>query len=80
MMENNGYTKTARSGVSLSTFIFLIFLVLKILGDTGTINAVPWLSWFWVFFPLWILPAVALGIAIIVLIVGVICTIIAEVI
>lgn len=42
-MENNCYN----SGLSFSTILFLIFLVLKLT------NVIDW-SWWWVIAPLWI--------------------------
>ena len=46
-MENQ---KAASSGISLSTVLFLIFLVLKLAG----IGQVATWSWWWVTSPLWI--------------------------
>jgi hypothetical protein len=43
-MENNNYKS---SGILLSTLLFLIFLVLKLIGK------IDW-SWWWVTAPLWI--------------------------
>jgi len=43
-MENNS---TKSSGIGLSTILFLIFLVLKLIG------VITW-SWWWVFSPIWI--------------------------
>ena len=59
MAEN---TTTVSGGIGLGTILFIIFLVLKLTGH------ITW-SWFWVIFPLWIGPAVIIGILIIVLII-----------
>lgn len=45
--EEEVNTQTRRSGASLSTVLFLIFLVLKLIGT------IDW-SWWWVTAPLWI--------------------------
>ena len=42
-------------GFSLTSVVFVVFLVLKLIGQ-----APEWLTWFWVFFPLFIGPAVAI--------------------
>lgn len=49
--KNIEYTKN----FSFSFFIFLIFLVLKLTGN------IDW-SWIWVTCPLWIIPALFVGI------------------
>jgi hypothetical protein len=52
-------------GVSVSTTLFLIFLILKLTGN------IQW-SWWWIFAPYWIPLALILGIIIIIMIVSVI--------
>lgn len=55
--------KKGGSSIGIGTIIFIVLLVLKLTG------AVPGLTWFWVFFPLWIVPVAAIClIAIVVLI------------
>lgn len=39
------------SSVGLLTILFIVFLVLKLTGN------IDW-SWYWVFLPIWILPAI----------------------
>lgn len=46
--------KIGGSSIGIGTIVFIVLLVLKLTG------AVPGLTWFWVFFPLWIVPAVVL--------------------
>jgi multisubunit Na+/H+ antiporter MnhF subunit len=65
-MDNR--TVTINTG-GISLIIFLVLLILK-LSETVAI------SWFWVFFPLWIGYAIMLGIFLIVVLLGVIATII----
>lgn len=48
-------TATASSGVGLGGLVFVVLLVLKLTG------LAPALTWFWVFFPLWIGPSVVIG-------------------
>lgn len=45
-------------GIGLGGIVFCILLVLKLTGAAQ-------ISWFWVFFPLWIVPAVLAGIGLI---------------
>lgn len=61
-------TTVSTGGIGLGGLIFGIFLTLKILVITGVLPAAKfvWLTWFWVFFPLWIGLAVTLAIIIIV--------------
>lgn len=47
-------TVVSYSGPGLGTIVFIVFLILKL---TGAAN----IPWFWVFFPLWIMPAVIFG-------------------
>lgn len=55
--------KIGGSSIGISTIVFIVLLVLKLTG------AAPGLTWFWVFFPLWIVPVAAIClIAIVVLI------------
>lgn len=49
--------KVSKSGISLGTIIFLIFLVLKLTG----VGIVATWSWLWVTSPLWI-PIAIIGI------------------
>lgn len=75
MTENNVVVKGGGTfGVSLFTMGFLTWLILMILNLTGTIA----ISWFWVWFALWIVPAVGAGLAIIAVIVGLIACLIAA--
>lgn len=49
--------------IGIGTIVFIVLLILKLTG------AAPGLTWFWVFFPLWIVPVAAIClIAIVVLI------------
>jgi hypothetical protein len=50
-------------GPGLGTLTFLVLLVLKL---TGLAN----MTWFWVFFPLWIIPAVFIVFLFVVLLLG----------
>lgn len=51
------------SSIGIGTIVFIVLLILKLTG------AAPGLTWFWVFFPLWIVPVAAIClIAIVVLI------------
>ncbi len=52
--------------VGLITFI--VFLTLK-LSNIGN-PSYEWLTWFWVFFPLWIPIATSLGIVLLIIILG----------
>lgn len=55
--------KKGGSSIGIGTIVFIVLLILKLTG------AAPGLTWFWVFFPLWIVPVAAIClIAIIVLI------------
>ena len=47
-------------GFGLGGLVFLVLLVLKLTG-------VAQLSWFWVFFPLWIIPALFLALSLFIL-------------
>jgi len=51
--------KNHSNGIGLGTVLFLIFLVLKLTDH------IDW-SWWWVTAPLWIPPALVLGIGIII--------------
>lgn len=51
-MKNGNYTKTGCSSIGI--IVFIVLLILKLTG------AAPGLTWFWVFFPLWIGAAVVL--------------------
>lgn len=46
--------KKGGSSIGIGTIVFIVLLILKLTG------AAPGLTWFWVFFPLWIVPAVVL--------------------
>lgn len=46
--------KKGEFSIGIGTIVFIVLLVLKLTG------AAPGLTWFWVFFPLWIVPAVVL--------------------
>lgn len=52
-------------GVSLSTVLFVVFLVLKLC------NVIDW-SWWWVTAPLWIPAGLAIGILLIFLLIAII--------
>lgn len=56
MSEKYGSATTvvSYSGPGLGTIVFIVFLILKL---TGAAN----IPWFWVFFPLWIIPAVLIS-------------------
>jgi len=75
-MENNTTVNKTYSLFSggLGTLIFLVFLTLKILVLSGTLPEAnyEWLTWFWVFFPLWIGWAVVIGVVVLFLLVGLI--------
>lgn len=45
--------KKGGSSIGIGTIVFIVLLILKLTG------VAPGLTWFWVFFPLWIVPAVA---------------------
>jgi hypothetical protein len=72
-MDNEKNT-AATGGIGLGALIFVVFLVLKILTFAGLplegAEGLAWLTWFWVFFPLWIGPAVTLVITGIVLVIA----------
>jgi hypothetical protein len=63
----DGKQTVVRNGIGLGGFIFLIFLTLKILVISNVLPAAnfAWLTWFWVFFPLWISFAIGFTILII---------------
>ena len=64
MCENNKNKLTISIGnLSLSTVLFIVFLVLKLTGY------ISW-SWWWVTAPLWAWPAVVFGIIVIALCLG----------
>lgn len=46
--------KKGGSSIGIGTIVFIVLLTLKLTG------AVPGLTWFWVFFPLWIVPVAAI--------------------
>lgn len=60
---DNIKTNATKGGVSISTVLFLIFLVLKLCG------VITW-SWWWVTAPLWGGVALILGILLILAIMG----------
>jgi len=57
-MDNNNSRTLTLSGGTMGFITFIVFLILKL---TNTWNV----SWFWVFFPLWI--PIAVGIAFIII-------------
>ena len=61
------------SGISFSTVLFLVFLVLKLT------NTITW-SWWFVTMPLWVGPLFIIGICFILFLFGVILSVIAELI
>lgn len=62
---NTNGAKGVVTSFSLSTMGFITWLVLLILQLTGAIS----ISWFWVWFPLWIVPAFGLTLFIICLVI-----------
>lgn len=46
--------KKGGSSIGIGTIVFIVLLTLKLTG------AVSGLTWFWVFFPLWIVPVAAI--------------------
>lgn len=63
--EQNVAVKSGGSfGLSLGTMGFITFIVFLILKLTGTW---PEISWFWVWFPLWIPWAIAVGLFLLIL-------------
>jgi hypothetical protein len=71
-----GRKVTVDLGLGTGTLVFVIFLILKVLSDNGSIAKIEWLSWFWVFFPLWIGIAVVIGFFVLFMVIGVIFSII----
>lgn len=59
---------TKVTGFSLTTMGFITWLVFLILKVTGVWTSI---SWFWVFFPLWICPAASIAGCILLFIIGV---------
>lgn len=55
MNERQVSVTTNLSLSSIGAIVFIAFLILKLTGNIG-------ISWFWVFFPLWIVPAALLAI------------------
>lgn len=55
MNERQVSVTTNLSLSSIGAIVFIVFLILKLTGNIG-------ISWFWVFFPLWIVPAALLAI------------------
>ena len=51
-MDNN--VKKSGSSIGIGTIVFIVLLILKLTG------VAPGLTWFWVFFPLWIGAAVVI--------------------
>jgi hypothetical protein len=66
-----------RSGISLGGIVFIIFLTLKILVISNMLPAenFAWLTWFWVFFPLWAGAAIIIGITLICIVIGILASI-----
>lgn len=60
-MNNKDSYKSAASGLSFPTVVFIVFLILKL---TGLVN---W-SWWWIFSPIWI----SFGIVVLIFLIGVI--------
>lgn len=54
---------TANGGLGLSGVLTVIFVVLKLVGEHFHTPVADW-SWWWVLSPLWLPPAVVLGIVI----------------
>ena len=63
--------EVASSGISFTTLLFLVFLVLKLT------NTITW-SWWFVTMPLWVGPLFVLVIAAILIVFGILCAIIGE--
>lgn len=61
---NDKKTVRVSSGVSLSTVVFIVFLILKLT------NVIDW-SWWWVTAPIWMPLAALIAICIVLFIVGV---------
>lgn len=57
--------KVTGSGIGFTGLLTIIFVLLK------AFNVITW-SWWWVFAPLWLPIAIALGIAIVIFFVGII--------
>lgn len=67
MSENNKNKLSISIGnLSLSTVLFIVFLVLKLTGY------ITW-SWWWVTAPLWVGPTIIFGIIAIALCLGLVC-------
>lgn len=76
MYETNNTTIVKSGGgfgLSLTTMGFITFLVFLILKVTGTWTSI---TWFWVFFPLWIPIAVGFACIILACIIGLIIALI----
>ena len=59
--------------------MFLIFLTLKILVNADVLHGnFEWLTWFWVFFPLWIGWAVSIAAVLLILIVAFVVAIVKK--
>lgn len=59
-VENNRHTVNwSISLETLGALLTIIFIILKLVGVIS-------ISWFWVFFPLWIVPAAAIAICLLV--------------
>lgn len=65
-MNNKNSVSTSMSLSSIGFIVFVVFLVLK-LCNMSNIDY-EWLTWFWVFFPLWSSVATELLLAIIIVI------------
>lgn len=63
--ENNRHTVSwSISLETLGALLTIIFVILKLVGVIS-------ISWFWVFFPLWIVPAAAIALCLLVFIIAI---------
>jgi hypothetical protein len=79
MSSSNSSTVVRSSAIGLGTIVFAIFLTIKLLVKGGVITGdFEWLTWFWVFFPLWIGPAISIAIWLILIIISSIVIVISS--
>lgn len=63
-------SKTDKHSMSISISLETLGAILTILFIILKLTGVIAISWFWVFFPLWIVPAAALGIILLVVLIA----------